>query len=144
MYLGKKISSHICALDTTEPALHLGEGATAQAIQEVTGPLGLVSCRFTHVYPDGPAAYFTFQALSKKAAVLEHFCCYHAGRRHHHPSARRGARSSPVIRSGAPGAFRRHAASAQKRPRSQRASESGCADRPVMEHAPRDLNEAWS
>ncbi|MDE0766646.1 MAG: hypothetical protein OSB15_11285, partial [Amylibacter sp.] len=24
---------------------------------------GLVSCRFTHIYPDGPAPYFSFYAL---------------------------------------------------------------------------------
>lgn len=47
--------------------------ATAQAIQQATGRPGLVSCRFTHVYPDGPAIYFTFQALGNKAALLEQF-----------------------------------------------------------------------
>jgi alkyldihydroxyacetonephosphate synthase len=39
------------------------KAATEQAIQEVTGRKGLVSCRFTHVYPDGPAPYFSFHAL---------------------------------------------------------------------------------
>ena len=36
--------------------------ATEQAIREVTGKPGLVTCRFTHVYPDGPAPYFSFHA----------------------------------------------------------------------------------
>jgi alkyldihydroxyacetonephosphate synthase len=35
-------------------------GAT---IRRVTGRPGSVSCRFTHVYPDGPAPYFTYAAL---------------------------------------------------------------------------------
>ena len=37
--------------------------ATEQAILEATGQDGVVTCRFTHVYPDGPAPYFTFHAL---------------------------------------------------------------------------------
>jgi alkyldihydroxyacetonephosphate synthase len=37
--------------------------ATENAIQEATGRKGQVTCRFTHVYPDGPAPYFTFHAL---------------------------------------------------------------------------------
>ena len=32
---------------------------------------GLVSCRFTHVYPDGPAPYFTFVAPGRVGAELE-------------------------------------------------------------------------
>ena len=32
------------------------------AIKEATGKAGRLSCRFTHVYPDGPAPYFTFYA----------------------------------------------------------------------------------
>ncbi len=32
---------------------------------------GAVSCRFTHVYPDGPAPYFTFSGLGKVGAELE-------------------------------------------------------------------------
>jgi len=31
-------------------------------IREVCGGMGILSCRFTHVYPDGPAPYFTFYA----------------------------------------------------------------------------------
>ncbi|MGZ5841575.1 MAG: FAD-binding oxidoreductase [Xanthobacteraceae bacterium] len=37
--------------------------ATENAILEATGRKGQVTCRFTHVYPDGPAPYFTFHAL---------------------------------------------------------------------------------
>jgi alkyldihydroxyacetonephosphate synthase len=33
------------------------------ALREVTGAECTLSCRFTHVYPDGPAPYFTFYAV---------------------------------------------------------------------------------
>jgi alkyldihydroxyacetonephosphate synthase len=45
--------------------------ATAAAIVEVTGKPGLVTCRFTHVYPDGPAPYFTFHALGKQDSLAQ-------------------------------------------------------------------------
>ena len=32
---------------------------------------GLVTCRFTHVYPDGPAPYFTFYAQGRADALIE-------------------------------------------------------------------------
>ena len=47
--------------------------ATERAVQEATGQRGLVSCRLTHPYPDGPAAYFTFSGLGNKPALLEQF-----------------------------------------------------------------------
>jgi alkyldihydroxyacetonephosphate synthase len=34
-----------------------------KALRELTGGESRLSCRFTHVYPDGPAPYFTFYAL---------------------------------------------------------------------------------
>ncbi|MCP4299136.1 MAG: FAD-binding oxidoreductase [Gammaproteobacteria bacterium] len=34
-----------------------------QAIESSCGHPALISCRFTHVYPDGPAPYFTFYAV---------------------------------------------------------------------------------
>jgi alkyldihydroxyacetonephosphate synthase len=43
--------------------------ATEQAIREATGRTGQVTCRFTHVYPDGPAPYFTFHALGRHGAL---------------------------------------------------------------------------
>jgi alkyldihydroxyacetonephosphate synthase len=45
--------------------------ATARAIEEATGRPGAVTCRFTHVYPDGPAPYFTFHARGRDGALLE-------------------------------------------------------------------------
>ena len=44
---------------------------TAAAIRQVTGRPGIVSCRFTHVYPDGPAPYYSFHALGRKSALLD-------------------------------------------------------------------------
>jgi alkyldihydroxyacetonephosphate synthase len=45
--------------------------ATEQAILEATGQPGLVTCRFTHVYPDGAAPYFSFHAAGRDGALLE-------------------------------------------------------------------------
>ena len=47
------------------------KATTEEAIREATGQDGLVTCRFTHVYPDGPAPYFTFHCLGRPNAVLE-------------------------------------------------------------------------
>src|SRR5262249_21294923 len=47
------------------------KAATEQAILEATGVKGEVTCRFTHVYPDGPAPYFTFHALGRHGALLK-------------------------------------------------------------------------
>ncbi len=40
------------------------------AIVEVCGAPGLVNCRFTHVYPDGPAPYFTVLAPGRRGDEL--------------------------------------------------------------------------
>jgi alkyldihydroxyacetonephosphate synthase len=42
----------------------------ATAIERATGRKGSVSCRFTHVYPDGPAPYFTYAALGSERGDL--------------------------------------------------------------------------
>jgi alkyldihydroxyacetonephosphate synthase len=46
------------------------KAATERAITNATGRPGQVTCRFTHVYPDGPAPYFSFHALGHHG-VLE-------------------------------------------------------------------------
>ena len=52
------------------PALHAGiTESVGAALQEVCGG-GTVSCRFTHVYPDGPAPYFTVLAPSRHGDQL--------------------------------------------------------------------------
>ena len=47
------------------------KAATEAAIQQATGRAGEVTCRFTHVYPDGPAPYFTFSALGHHGRLLQ-------------------------------------------------------------------------
>jgi alkyldihydroxyacetonephosphate synthase len=44
-----------------------------RVIKEVTGHQGWLTCRFTHVYPDGPAPYFTFAGLGRKEGMLDQF-----------------------------------------------------------------------
>ena len=44
--------------------------AAQHAIQKFCG-LGMVTCRFTHIYPDGPAPYFTIFAKGEKGKQLE-------------------------------------------------------------------------
>jgi alkyldihydroxyacetonephosphate synthase len=44
--------------------------ATQKALKEVCGG-GTVTCRFTHVYPDGPAPYFTFTGPGRPGSELE-------------------------------------------------------------------------
>lgn len=44
--------------------------AVDAAMKEACGA-GIVTCRFTHVYPDGPAPYYTFVAPGKPGAELE-------------------------------------------------------------------------
>jgi alkyldihydroxyacetonephosphate synthase len=41
------------------------KAATERTIVEATGRAGQVTCRCTHVYPDGPAPYFTFHAAGR-------------------------------------------------------------------------------
>lgn len=45
--------------------------ATAEAIKEATGAAGTVSTRFTHVYPDGPAPYYTFNGRGTPGRLLD-------------------------------------------------------------------------
>ncbi|MGA2794585.1 MAG: FAD-binding oxidoreductase [Roseiarcus sp.] len=47
------------------------KAATERAILDATGVKGEVTCRFTHVYPDGPAPYFSFHALGRHGVLLE-------------------------------------------------------------------------
>jgi alkyldihydroxyacetonephosphate synthase len=44
--------------------------AVEKALRDVCGA-GVVSCRFTHVYPDGPAPYYTVLAPAREGAELE-------------------------------------------------------------------------
>lgn len=39
-------------------------------VRDVTGAQGTINCRFTHVYPDGPAPYFTVIAPGRRGAEV--------------------------------------------------------------------------
>ena len=45
--------------------------ATRDAVREVCGTEGRVTCRFTHVYPDGPAPYYTVLAPARRGEELD-------------------------------------------------------------------------
>ena len=53
------------------PELHatVSERVTA-AIADVCGGLGWLTCRFTHVYPDGPAPYFSVMAAGRPGSEI--------------------------------------------------------------------------
>jgi alkyldihydroxyacetonephosphate synthase len=54
------------------PTFHERVSAAAtQAVGEVCGEGGRVLCRFTHVYPDGPAPYFTVLAPARRGEEVE-------------------------------------------------------------------------
>ncbi len=61
--------------------------AMRQALDEVCGG-GSLSCRFTHVYTDGPAPYYTFSARGKQGGEIEQW------------EALKSAASDAVIRLG--------------------------------------------
>jgi alkyldihydroxyacetonephosphate synthase len=46
-------------------------GAAREALREVCGEGGRVHCRFTHVYPDGPAPYFTILAPGRRGEEID-------------------------------------------------------------------------
>jgi alkyldihydroxyacetonephosphate synthase len=53
------------------PAFHASVmTATRRALDDVCGQ-GLLTCRFTHVYPDGPAPYFTILAPARRGSELD-------------------------------------------------------------------------
>jgi alkyldihydroxyacetonephosphate synthase len=54
------------------PAFHEQvKGAALEAVREVCGAEGRVTCRFTHVYPDGPAPYYTVLAPARRGEEVE-------------------------------------------------------------------------
>ena len=69
-------------------ALH---AAVMAAAGEAIGPAGRVTCRISHVYPDGPAPYFTVLAPARRGEELEQWAAVKARRvaRRCSPRARR-------------------------------------------------------
>jgi len=54
------------------PGFHERVLATAEeAVRETSGSGGQVSCRFTHIYPDGPAPYFTVLAPARRGEEVD-------------------------------------------------------------------------
>jgi alkyldihydroxyacetonephosphate synthase len=59
-----------CTWDRFE-TLHASIGAAVGEAMRAACGGGVLSCRFTHVYPDGPAPYYTFVAPGRAGAELE-------------------------------------------------------------------------
>jgi alkyldihydroxyacetonephosphate synthase len=59
-----------CTWDRVEELYATVNAEIGAAVQEVTGAPGMVNCRFTHVYPDGPAPYFTVIAAGRPGSEL--------------------------------------------------------------------------
>src|SRR5207247_2498970 len=53
------------------PAFHAGVVAAVETTLRSIAGAGQVTCRFTHVYPDGPAPYFTVIAPGRRGGELE-------------------------------------------------------------------------
>ena len=77
-YLYNTLVSLGCVVDTFETActwsrfdeLHRGVVDAVTATMRAECGAGVLSCRFTHVYPDGPAPYYTFIAPGRPGAEL--------------------------------------------------------------------------
>ncbi len=55
---------------TAFPELHARVTAATQAALDAECGGGIVACRFTHLYPDGPAPYYTFVGAARPGAEL--------------------------------------------------------------------------
>lgn len=87
-----------CTWDTFETVDAAVRAAAAQALREV-GATGLLTCRFTHLYPDGPAPYYSVYATGRwphtvaqwdaiKTAVSDVLAANGATITHHHAVGR--------------------------------------------------------
>ncbi|WP_181774902.1 FAD-binding oxidoreductase [Amycolatopsis pittospori] len=88
-----------CTWDDFEAFHEAITSAARAAIDEVCGGAGVVTCRFTHVYPDGPAPYYGIYAAGRwgstvaqwdeiKAAVSEAIAGHGGTITHHHAVGR--------------------------------------------------------
>jgi alkyldihydroxyacetonephosphate synthase len=88
-----------CTWDRAEALYDGVRDELGRAVEEVTGGPGLLNCRYTHVYPDGPAPYFTVIAAGRrgsevsmwddlKAAAMEVLGRHGATVTHHHAVGR--------------------------------------------------------
>ena len=58
---------------TDFPALHAKIVGDVRDAMKRCGGKGFISCRFTHVYPDGPAPYYTFICPTARGSELSHW-----------------------------------------------------------------------
>jgi alkyldihydroxyacetonephosphate synthase len=88
-----------CTWDAFDALHHAVTDAAHRAVRAATGGTGVVTCRFTHVYPDGPAPYFGVVAPGRwgstvaqwddiKAAVSEAIAAHGGTITHHHAVGR--------------------------------------------------------
>ncbi|MET8638695.1 FAD-binding oxidoreductase [Streptomyces sp. NPDC004680] len=59
-----------CTWDRVPQLYESVRSRLSDVIKEVTGSAGTINCRFTHVYPDGPAPYFTVIAPGRRGAEV--------------------------------------------------------------------------
>jgi alkyldihydroxyacetonephosphate synthase len=59
-----------CTWDRADEVYATVRAEVSAAVEQVTGAPGLVHCRFTHVYPDGPAPYFTVIAAGRPGSEV--------------------------------------------------------------------------
>lgn len=88
-----------CTWDRAAEVISAARDAVSAATSEICGEPGIVTCRLTHVYPDGVAPYFTVIARAKrgsevavwdgiKAAASETLVAQGASITHHHAVGR--------------------------------------------------------
>ena len=128
-------------------ALHEASRRPCSTPREAAGAWpAVVTCRFTHVYPDGPAPYFTVLALGTEPEQLAQWEAIKAAAgdaiaqlgRHDHAPPRGRPRPPPLVRPPAPRAVRGRAARGQGRGRPGRHPQPRRAHRPCHpDHRPR-------
>jgi alkyldihydroxyacetonephosphate synthase len=88
-----------CTWDRAPRLVETVRAELGAVIRMVTGHEGMINCRFTHVYPDGPAPYFTVVAAARrgseaamwdeiKAAAMDVLVGHGATITHHHAVGR--------------------------------------------------------
>ena len=100
-------------------------GRPKKRSSEATGRTGTVSTRFTHVYPDGPAVYYTFNVRGDAGRLIEQWRHHQDARlrradrrgRHDHPPPRGRARPYALVSRPTPGPVRQGARGGEERAR---------------------------
>jgi alkyldihydroxyacetonephosphate synthase len=88
-----------CTWDRAEEIYHAVRATMSSTVESVTRSPALVNCRLTHVYPDGPAPYFTVVTAGRpgqevamwdeiKLAAMETLHAHRATVTHHHAVGR--------------------------------------------------------